>query len=664
MKNICVIAMSAMALAVSAQVGHYKPYRVSSDFHEVANRKQLASVLTLGATHKTLLQKNLFVVAPRGDDQLYYVYGENDYRNFPSLVTADAVLHIYHVFFDGTLRQIEQTALMPKVQRLAAKMLAASEQAAQSSDPAVKAAAAKNAAYFAVADALLKGEKTSSNPLVDTELKRIQAASGLSYSAIFPCKVDYSRFIVRGHYTKNETLKRYFRAMTWFGMIPFQLADDQGKPQPDQIQMALLAAQTLRTSGEEADWQAIYEPTSLYVGTSNMITPQELRTAAADAGVASVSMVQGKAGQLVQAVRSLRKSKIQAHVGTNVDTKAVQFRFMGLRYIPDSEMLQRLTGESRPMPSGLDVMSVLGSNSASRILDRNPGRYNPKNWGGYTPERAKLTVEFAQLPTSTWSSNLYWGWMDTIRLLLKPSPNGFPEFMRSEAWQLKNLSSALAFWTELRHDTILYGEQSVAEMGGDDEVPPYVKGFVEPNVAVYQRLMDLSQQSRTEVKKLKLLDQEGMDHFIAYEKLLGFLLKVSKKELAGTPLTKDEHNEIRHVEGKMSDLTEEMLKYGITFKALTEDDLNMALVADVHTADPFALEEGVGKADTLLAIVPIEGKLYFARGSVFSYYEFLQPVAQRMTDETWKKSLADGKDHPRPHWVTSYFTTEKLKEKE
>lgn len=665
MKNICVIAMSAMALAVHAQVGHYKPYHVSADFHEVANHKQLEKIVALGPSHKALLQKNLFVVAPRNEEQLYYVYGVNDYENFPSLVTTDTVLHIYHVFFDGTLRQIEQTALMPKLKRLSQKMLAASDQLERSgSDPAVRGAAGRNAAYFAVADALLNGEKTSGNQLVDTELKRIYAATGLAQSAIFPAKVDYSRFIVRGHYTKSETLKRYFRAMTWYGMIPFQLADDTGRPLPNQIQMALLAAQTLRTCGEEADWQAIYEPTSLYVGTSNMITPQELHQAALDAGVASIAMVPGKADKLVQAVRSLREAKIKAHVGTDTDTKAVQFRFMGLRYIPDSEVLQRLTGQSRPMPSGLDVMSVLGSASATRILDHSPGRYNPKNWAGYAPERAKLSVEFAQLPASAWRSNLYWGWMDTIRLLLKPAPGGYPEFMRSEAWQQKNLSSALAFWTELRHDTILYGEQSVAEQGGDDEVPPFVKGYVEPNVAVYQRLIDLSKQSRLEVQKLRLLDQAGVDQFVAYEKLLSFLLGVSKKELAGTPLTKDEYLRIRHIDGDLGDLNVTMLQYGTNFRALTDDDLNMALVADVHTADPFALEEGVGKADNLIAVVPIEGKLYFARGAVFSYYEFLQPVSQRLTDEAWKKLLADGNDRPRPHWVTSFFTPAKLYNKE
>src|SRR5689334_13719662 len=113
MKHYCALAMSAMALATYAQTGSFKPYGVSADFREVANRKTLQSFVTLSAEHKALLQKNLFVVSPRGDNQLYEIYGVNDYRNLSSLITTDTVLHLYHVFFDGTLRDVEQHSLLP-----------------------------------------------------------------------------------------------------------------------------------------------------------------------------------------------------------------------------------------------------------------------------------------------------------------------------------------------------------------------------------------------------------------------------------------------------------------------------------------------------------------------------------------------------------------------
>lgn len=664
--------MTAMALVVHAQTGNYRPYDVSPDFHEVQNAKQFMRFVALSPQHRANLQKNLFVVSPRGDEQLYWVYGVNDYRNLPSLVTTDTVLHLYHVFFDGTLRKVEQDFLLPRLQKLSAGMLAASRNQVRSlRDPAMRAAAEKNVQFFTVAQRLTDTSEDTF-PTMDLaftpaqdEIDRISAAKGYMQSAIFPYKVDYSRFIVRGHYSKTPKLRRFFRAMTWYGLMPFALTDQLGNPMPEQIRMAILATDALRSSGELADYQAIYEPTSLYVGASNMYTPEEIRQAALNAFSSTTSLRPSGFATFVNEVRAIRTPRIQANITQRkgVPNSALQFRFMGLRYIPDSEIMQRLSGEARPFPSGLDVMGVLGSERAISILDGNPSRYNPNHWTGYAGERAKLGLEFAQVPTSTWASNLYWGWLDCLRPFLKPAPEGYPEFMRNKAWETKSLSTALASWTELRHDTILYGEQSGAEMGdGDEPPPPFVKGFVEPS-PVYARLLALTQQSRNELRKRGLIDSIGIRKFIQFDDLLAFLANTSRKELAGERLTKAEYLRIRHIEGELGDLTEQMLMYGLNFNSLTEDDRNMALIADVHTGGDYALEEGVGKADDLIAIVPVEGKLYFARGCVFSYYEFKQPISDRLTDEAWKKMLGEGSQPHRPFWIAGFFVEKKAEEK-
>jgi hypothetical protein len=48
------------------------------------------------------------------------------------------------------------------------------------------------------------------------------------------------------------------------------------------------------------------------------------------------------------------------------------------------------------------------------------------------------------------------------------------------------------------------------------------------------------------------------------------------------------------------------------------------------------LEEGIGQVFVILVVVEVEGKTFIAKGSVFSYYEFLQPMSQRLTDEEWQ----------------------------
>ncbi len=64
----------------------------------------------------------------------------------------------------------------------------------------------------------------------------------------------------------------------------------------------------------------------------------------------------------------------------------------------------------------------------------------------------------------------------------------------------------------------------------------------------------------------------------------------------------------------------------------------MAVVADVHTDlnSGQALEEAVGPAFRIIVMAPIDGQPTPAVGGVFSYYEFKQPIAQRLTDEAWQ----------------------------
>ena len=69
-----------------------------------------------------------------------------------------------------------------------------------------------------------------------------------------------------------------------------------------------------------------------------------------------------------------------------------------------------------------------------------------------------------------------------------------------------------------------------------------------------------------------------------------------------------------------------------------------------------AVEIGTGYVDRIYVLVPDdEGRFQIATGGVYSYYEFLQPVAERLDDETWRQMLADGEQPPRPAWEDPIF---------
>jgi hypothetical protein len=363
----------------------------------------------------------------------------------------------------------------------------------------------------------------------------------------------------------------------------------------------------------------------------------------------------------VEAAKKLRAARIQnkrfIEPGKTVaPDSAVQFRFMGQRYIPDSEILQKLSEPlKRVFPTGLDVMAVLGSKRAENILDANPSIYNPQKWSEYNSERAKLSEQFSKIKAETWTSNLYWSWLNSLRALNDPVPKGYPSFMQNAAWQDKSLNTALGSWAELRHDTILYGKQSGAEMGDGDEPTPY-KGYVEPNVIFWKRMLNLTMQSKEGLTSRKLMPENLEYKFDSFEEMLKNLIQISEKELRNEKLTFEEYQSIRQIGGTLEYLTlSVMTGQPDTWELVNETDKDMAVIADVHTGGDKVLEEAVGHANEILVIVPIEGKLVLTRGAVFSYYEFIHPAADRLTDERWQKMVNSNNAPPPPFWTESFL---------
>jgi hypothetical protein len=650
----------------SAQTARVKPYKVSPTLGEVINLRAFTKAVALSPAERQMLAQNLFLVQPTNAKQLFHIYEENDYKDLPSFVTTDAVLHLYHIFYDFTLRSVEEEALTPVLRRLTEGMFNESIKTWQeTNDAQLKSAALKNVAYFGVALRLLDPQAKipkASEEMIQTEMDLIKAHEGFRQGAIFPYVVDYSQFVPRGHYTRSETLQRYFGTMMWYGLTPFALKTEAGLS-PETIRQSLLLVHTLYRAKLAPEWAVIYEPTSFYVGAADDITPAEWKDVmdkVFGAGVESFADAE-KLASFAEAAGRLRPARIQTRTQIkpnqpSVPDPSIQLRFMGQRYIPDSEIMQRLSKPiERVFPSGLDVMAVLGSTRAREILDAYPNIYNPKNWGGYTPERAALVEEFSKTTQKTWTSNLYWSWLYALKALLEPVPEGYPSFMRNTAWADKSLHTALGSWAELRHDTILYGKQSGAEQGDGGEPAPY-KGYVEPNVIFWTRLQNLTRQSREGLESRNLLSDALKDKFQQFEETLATLNTISQKELRNEKLTEDEYETIRHIGGTLEYMTLSVMTGNPdTWEMVNETDKDMAVVADVHTGGTDVLEEGVGHAYQILVIVPVEGKLVLTRGAALSYYEFQQPIGDRLTDEKWQAALNSGRAPKPPVWTRAFL---------
>jgi len=621
--------------------------------------------------------------------------------NIPIFITSDTLLHLYHVQFDESLKEIEETEFVGDIQELTTKLRDEAQTTYQTFSGDLKEAAKRNVAFLSVAASLL-GE-TADTPefaadTVQEELALIAAHGGFAPSPLFIYREDYSQYVPRGHYTRSESLKRYFKALMWYGRMAFLLkghtnwgpyGDALISPHDADIQtlQAVLLARALGEvtvsdgrTGREV-WDRMYGVTAFYVGLADDLTPFEYMQAANTVfGVGFDTEAledEGALFSLRKELAQMRMPQIYGGTGGIVLTppitpnslnealaKTQGMRFMGQRFIPDSYMFQRLvfpevldyTGDQQPFtlgspgvglarcyPRGLDVMAVMGSRRAEEILIEE----GDTEYVDFDKAFTQLQAEFAQFDETDWNRNLYWGWLYALRTLTQPFPEGYPSFMRTTVWEDKQLNAALASWTELRHDTILYAKQSYTiEFTSVPEPPP--PGYVEPVPDFFGQLLALTRMTHTGLSDLDALSPAAEERLDALEKLLERLIEIANKELTGEAL---DDEDIRFIEDFASELEETVL-------GVSEQGVRTTLVADVHTHsyESLVVEEGVGNVDLIIVACPATtGDIFLAAGPVLSYYEFKHPMSDRLTDEAWRDLLASEAAPARPAWTSSFM---------
>jgi hypothetical protein len=638
---------------------------------------------------KNLLLKNNFAVVPNDHREFFPVYEANRYNKTPSFITTDSILHNYHLMFDYLLKDLEEQRLANDLSALNKSLLPQVEKQYTSlKGTAWQNAAKRNVGFFNVGSKLLD-PTTKVNTIVATEVNKelalISEHSTIDASPLMNLgsssktgeanKEDYSQYVPRGHYTKSDLLKNYFKSMMWYGRMSFRFKSE------DEVRSAVLITLLLNEKNNQTNWQNIYEPTSFMVGKSDDVTYAQLNTLIEEVygknpSLQTITKDTALFAKLMQKTKTLEPPQINsipvfnAAINPDRENEIKAFRFMGQRFTIDAAVFQRLIErevQGRMLPTALDFPAAMGSVEALAIIDANKQAEAPE----YKENITKLQKYFAGLNQDTWTQNLYWGWVYALQPLLldrnmQEKSTSDPIFMKNQAWVRKDLNTFLGSWTELKHDTILYAKQSYAEMGGDpgNEVVKDDRGYVEPNTNVYYRLVGLIRKTRSGLLERKLLSPKQTELLDNMDTLALSLKNISEKQLNNTPLTDAEYEIIRSYGGQLEHLWYEVNKNEIQKGTATQseylDQNPAALVADIAT-DPngSVLEVGTGHISEIYVLVPIDRKLRIAKGAVYSYYEFTAPRANRLTDEKWRKILMSDDAPNLPKW-TELFTASNL----
>jgi hypothetical protein len=643
----------------------------------------------------------------------------------PVFVSTDSIMHALHKSYDEILMDMERVVFIPAITQILTKTHG--ELATQFPKDRKPPGNALDAdLYLTVARNLLVGaggpdidKDFTGKPVWDGTVKipshfgqddavlellkevqslRLHDPYSLDPESSKPIKIyggerypDFSQFKPRGHYTKHQELKNYFRAMMWLGRVDcgFNVLPpvDTKSLRVDsdrELRDSILFCELLTAADCIKPLKAMDDVIGFMVGRSDNLTvftlldimaATKVKTLADVSEKEALKKVKDEIENGKYAAQMIRSQLVISSPGNTFKVPPPSvFQVFGQRFIIDSFVLSQVVYDSiifknakqrRMMPMGLDVFAALGNDEAINLLEPELKKWN------YSAN-VMASRDFVNLhPQTYWKSNLYVLWLDCLRTLHADlsKEKRFPEAMKTKIWQMKQLQTQLGSWAELRHDTILYAKQSYTARP-DCEYPA---GYVEPYPEFYARVKFFSDEAgrlftaaefptpadENQAKWVKERQAQYIKFFKQMSETVGMLEVLAKKELAGEEFTADEKMFVKKTVDQRGGGSGPP-RYDGWYPNLFFDRGECAewspVVADVHTDPDSAscLEVAVG--DAMLGVIAIDNdkdRMVYV-GPLYSYYEFHQPVQQRLTDPEWANMIATGKLPARPAWTKDF----------
>ena len=211
--------------------------------------------------------------------------------------------------------------------------------------------------------------------------------------------------------------------MMWYGRMTFRLKSE------DETRSALLITLALKQEENLKNWLKIYEPTSFLVGKSDDLSffeYQELLSQVYGNSIKlqELSKSEDKWQEFLEQAQKLKPPQINSipifdeELQPDRESEIKGFRFMGQRYTLDADIFQRLiyrevkenkAGERRLLPGPIS-RPPWAAEAVAILKDLGDWEYAkyPENMG-------KMQSYIDGLDKSSWTQNLYWSWLYTLK---------------------------------------------------------------------------------------------------------------------------------------------------------------------------------------------------------------------------------------------------------
>jgi len=468
------------------------------------------------------LDKNRILITDEAYKQVFSAYFSE--KN-PSFITSDSLLNAYHILYEESVLRLENVMsrrLPPILQRIL-KNIEDTDNRLEGNPALVSAAKRRARLVTGIGLGLIDDSFRFNDDELDTilteEISRIVKAKGRGMPSWLGSPdpsflaLDYSRYMPRGFYTRSESLKRYFRAVSWLQSIPFRVEKDK------ELLAMLMLGTSVRISRSEnstigRETQLFFRAYTSFIGA---VDDWDLITASRDADLEmnlSEGHLERKQATLLESAKGpgvgpLINDQIRFPTGNPEKAAEPNFRIISAYRTPSAILFQRTTDIrkfGRGLPDGLEVCISLGSAFARKNLKDS--------------QKTDLLKTIDSCKTFFEGSSLYFAYLDALKALLDTPDHDVPDFMKGEAWQAKNCNTVLAGWAQLRHTWVLQAKQSVTSLGGGKRGPV---GFVEPEPEFFERMAELADKTQDVLKQAGAFDPDYGPEIACLEKFSGIL---------------------------------------------------------------------------------------------------------------------------------------------
>ncbi len=602
----------------------------------------------------------------------------------PYLLTTNSAYHALKITMDEVIRALEREELHRKlteiVQPTFQQVISYIPLVAGSTlEPESRLAAA----YLGVGLRLLDPQAALApdiEAIVEPQVRQVLAGRGIEEAVLLPGFLeDFRVYNPPPNFANESNLANYYRGFTWFERAKFP-ASETG-PRSYSYHVPLIVTMALRQAETEsgsagAEWVELAETLDFLRGKRSGGSPIEYALIMDQSYGRRATILSLRDDPNQETMRSLLRDLPFPQPGEALvpDLGAPEveksWSLLGRRAELDDLVLEKAGGKQpadpkalRWLPGGLELMSVLGSQTAYEML---------KGSGNTQADFDLLDGLKASVRNMTdeqWSLTARNLWLESYRNRLGEieldNRSNLPGFSSSHRWDVKELNSALGSWAEQRYDTTEFVPEVQEERPQVQAGSPPVPGFVEPNPQVFYSLSRLGYTFAEGLRQRDLTgvfstnpEPGGLNPLIVelfdLSDRLQRLGDIAKRELEGEQLNKDDFVLIQSPLGPEEKRLMAQLKLDSQSENL--DIPPLTGIGAIEYSDRL-LHFGNGYADRIYMLVPLNGEISIAQGGIFSYYEFSLMKDRALDEQAWRWRLAN--DPPaKPGWSADLFLNE------